>query len=626
MVEWFFSAMKQYPEIAIFLALAFGYYFGKFTFKGIGLGAVTATLIAGVVIGQIGITINQPLKAFAFLMFLFAVGYGVGPQFVRGIARDGVPQAVFSVVQCVFSLLAIVLIAKVAGYDLGYAAGLYSGSQTISAAMGLSTDAINRLGLPPDQAKALIDSMPVAYAVSYMFGTMGSAIVIAVLGPKLLGIDLVAACKDYEEKFGGTKKEVGGAGTAWHRWVLRAYKVQPAGKAAGVPAAELDSMLPDARSFVQRISRGGKMIDATADTVLQEGDVVAVAAGRGARVTDKVRRAGRAAGLRVAEIESMVPDARIFVQRIRRGGQIIDATADTVLQEGDVVAVAGEGEVLVRVLQGAVEVDDRELLAVPIEGVDVLVTNKEVDGKTLAELAQRPSARGVFLRKITRGATATDIPILPSTKINRGDLLTIVGRTQDTAAATKLLGVADRPTDITDMAFVAGAVVVGGLIGALVVNVAGVPLTLSTAGGALIAGIIGGWLRSVRPSFGRIPTPTVWFMNSVGLNIFIAIVGISAGPGFVNGLKTQGIGLFLWGALATTIPLVLGMFVAKYLFRFHDALNLGIVSGARTTTASLGLVCDQAKSQIPALGYTVTYAVGNTLLTIWGMVVIMLLS
>ena len=176
------------------------------------------------------------------------------------------------------------------------------------------------------------------------------------------------------------------------------------------------------------------------------------------------------------------------------------------------------------------------------------------------------------------------------------------------------------------MAFVGAAIVVGALIGALVFKVAGVPLTLSTAGGALIAGIIGGWLRSVRPTFGRIPTPTVWFMNSVGLNIFIAIVGISAGPGFVNGLKTQGIGLFLWGALATTVPLVLGMFIAKYLFKFHDALTLGIVSGARTTTASLGLVCDSAKSQIPALGYTVTYAVGNTLLTIWGMVIIMLLS
>ncbi len=562
-MDWLFSTLKQYPEIAIFLSLALGYYFGKFTYKGIGLGSVTSTLIAGVVIGQIGITINQPLKAFAFLMFLFAVGYGVGPQFVRGIAKDGLPQALFSVVMCVFCLITAVVVAQVAGYDLGYAAGLYSGSQTISAAMGLSTDAINRLGVAPEQAKALIDSMPIAYAVTYMFGTMGSAIVIALLGPALLRIDLVAACRDYEEKQGGGKKEIGGPGTAWNRWAVRAYKVQSGGKAAG---------------------------------------------------------------LRVAEAEGMVPDARLFILRIRRDGQIMEATSDTVLKEGDVVAVAGEREVLVTVLQAAVEVEDRELLAVPVEGVDVLVTNKDVDGKTLTELAGRPDARGVFLRKITRGATATDIPILPNTQINRGDLLTLVGRTQDTAAATKMLGVADRPTDVTDMAFVGAAIVIGGLIGALVFKVAGVPLTLSTAGGALIAGIVGGWLRSVRPTFGRIPTPTVWFMNSVGLNIFIAIVGISAGPGFVNGLKTQGIGLFLWGVVATTVPLVLGMFSAKYLFRFHDALTLGIVSGSRTTTASLGLVCDIAKSQVPALGYTVTYAVGNTLLTIWGMVIIMLLS
>src|SRR5215207_11484809 len=219
-MDWFTTTLKQYPEIAIFLTLAIGYFFGKFTFRGIGLGAVTATLLAGVVIGQIGITISQPLKAFVFLMFLFAVGYAVGPQFVRGIAKDGVPQAVFAVVQCVLCLLVPVVVAKIAGYDLGYAAGLYSGSQTISAAMGLSTDAINRVGLPEDQAKQLLNSMPIAYAVSYMFGTVGSALVIAVLGPKLLGINLVGACKDYAEKFGGTK-EMGGAGTAWHRWELR---------------------------------------------------------------------------------------------------------------------------------------------------------------------------------------------------------------------------------------------------------------------------------------------------------------------------------------------------------------------------------------------------------------------
>ncbi len=299
MIEWFFTTLKTYPEIAIFLTLALGYYFGKFTFKGIGLGAVTATLLAGVLIGQIGITISTPLKAFAFLMFLFAVGYGVGPQFVRGVAKDGLPQALFAVVQCVLCLGAVVVCAKLAGYDLGYAAGLYAGSQTISASMGLATDAINRLGMAADKTKALLDNMPVAYAVSYMFGTVGSAIVIALVGPKLLGINLPAACKEYEEKQGGTK-EMGGAGSAWNRFELRAFRVQPG---------------------------------------------------------------GRAVGLRVAEAEASVPDARIFILRIRRNGQIEEATSDTVLREGDVGAVAGPRDVLVNVLGAATqEVEDPELL------------------------------------------------------------------------------------------------------------------------------------------------------------------------------------------------------------------------------------------------------------------------
>jgi putative transport protein len=579
--SWFAATLRQYPEIAIFLVLALGYYFGKFTFRGIGLGSVTATLLAGVIIGQLGLTISQPLKAFSFLMFLFAVGYGVGPQFVRGVAKDGVPQALFSVVQCVFCLIIPVAIAKIAGYDLGYAAGLYSGSQTISAALGLSTDAINRLGLPADQSKQLIDSMPIAYAVTYLFGTVGSALVIALLGPALLRINLRAACKDYEEKQGGTR-EFGGPGSAWHRWEMRAFRVQPGGIVNGLLATEAEALLPDARVFILRLRRNGVIQEAPADMKLAEGDVVAVAGTR----------------------ESLI---RIAAERVKlaavSGGRAMEVISD----------VAGE-------------TDDPELLNVPVEGVDVYVTNKEVDGKTLAELALRPSARGVFLRKITRGAVATSIPILPNTKIFRGDILTIVGRTQETSAAIRDLGVPDRATNVADVAFIGAGITVGALIGSLVWKVAGVPLTLSTAGGALISGIICGWIRSVHPKFGRIPTPTVWFMNSVGLNIFIAIVGISAGPGFVNGLRTQGIGLFLWGALATTLPLIFGMFIAKYIFRFHDALTLGILSGARTTTASLGLVCDLADSQVPALGYTVTYAVGNTLLTIWGMVLIILMT
>ena len=563
MIDWFVHTLRSYPEIAVFLSLALGYYFGSFTYKGLGLGAVTATLIAAVIIGQLGITIGSPLKPFFFLMFLFAIGYGVGPQFVRGIAQDGLPQALFAVVVCFFCLGAAYFGAKLAGYNVGSAAGLYAGSQTISASMGLATDAINRLGLSPEETKKLLDAMPVAYAVSYIFGTIGSAIVLALIGPALLGIDLEAACKTYEEKHGG-KKQSGGPGTAWYQFELRAYRVQV-----------------------------------------------------GAQIVGKT----------VQQAEALLPEHRVFIQRIRRGDTIMDATADTVIQEGDIVAIAGRRDVLVNLIGAkAEEVNDRELLAVPVEGVDVYVTSKEVDGKTLAELSGSPGARGLFLRRIVRGATATDIPIMADTQLQRGDIVTIVGRTPDVAAGTKMLGYPDRATDVADVAFIGGAITIGALLGAMVYKVGSVPLTLSTSGGVLIAGLFFGWLRSVRPTFGRIPSSTVWFMNSVGLNVFIAVVGISSGPGFVAGLQQLGFSLFLWGVAVTTVPLILAMYVGKYLFRFDDAILLGACSGARTTTASLGMINDRAKSQIPGLGYTVTYAVGNTLLTVWGMVLVMLLA
>jgi putative transport protein len=563
MIDWFVQTLRSYPEIAIFLSLALGYYFGSFTYKGLGLGAVTATLIAAVIIGQLEIKIGSPLKPTFFLMFLFAIGYGVGPQFVRGIAQDGIPQALFAVVVCFFCLGAAYLGAKLAGYSVGSAAGLYAGSQTISASMGLATDAINRLGLSPEEAKKTLDAMPVAYAVTYIFGTIGSAIVLALIGPALLGIDLEVACKRFEEKHGG-KKEAGGPGTAWHQFELRAY----------------------------RIRAGGQIVGKT-----------------------------------VQQAEALLPEQRVFMQRIRRGDTIMEATADAVFCEGDIVAVAGRRDVLVNLIGStAEEVNDRELLAVPIEGVDVYVTSKEVDGKTLAELAGSPSARGLFLRKIVRGATATDIPILPNTQLQRGDVVTLVGRTPDIVAGTKMLGHPDRATDVADVAFIGGAITIGALLGALVYKVGSVPLTLSTSGGVLIAGLFFGWLRSVKPTFGRIPSPTVWFMNSVGLNVFIAVVGLSSGPSFVAGLQQLGFSLFLWGVAVTTVPLILAMYVGKYLFRFDDAIVLGACSGARTTTASLGMINDRAKSQIPGLGYTVTYAVGNTLLTVWGMVLVILLT
>jgi putative transport protein len=561
-MDWFVATLRQYPEIALFLSLGIGYWVGGKSFKGFSLGAVTATLLAAIAIGQLGIKVSPDLKATFFLLFLFAIGYGVGPQFVRGITKDGVPQAIFSVIVCVFCLGASVVVAKVAGYDAGAAAGLFAGSQTISASMGLATDAINRLGVSADQAKAMLDIMPTAYAITYIFGTVGSAIVIAMLGPILLRINLKKACKEYEEAHGG-KRALGGLGDAWQAYQVRAFKIAADSQVVGKTVDQIEGMFPN--------------------------------------------------------------ESRMYVLRVRRGETIHDATVGFVLQTGDVASVVGPREEVVSLVgRASPEVDDPELLSAPIEGIDVYVTNKNADGKTLEELGKLPGARGVYLRAIKRGLTETAIPILADTKLYRGDVISLVGRSQDTTAAGKALGVIDRPTDIADVAFIGLAITVGALIGAIVIKVAGVPITLSTAGGALIMGIVFGWYRATRPTFGRIPSATLWFMNSVGLNMFIAVIGLTAGPKFVAGLQQLGFGLFLWGVVATTVPLILAMFLGKYVFRFHDAITLGAVSGARTTTASLGMLTDAAQSQVPGLGYTVTYAVGNTLLTIWGMFIVML--
>src|SRR3954470_9987853 len=241
--DWFADTLRRYPEIAIFLSLGIGYWVGGKTYKGIGLGAVTATLLAAVVIGQLGITISPNVKSTFFLIFLFAVGYGVGPQFVRGVAKDGMPQAVFAVVVAVFCLAAAYVGALLAGYDLGSAAGLYAGSQTISASMGLATDAINRLGRSADDTKKLLDMMPVAYAVTYIFGTVGSALVIAMLGPKLLGFNLEDACKDYETKMGG-KSNASTAGTAWHHFEMRTFRIPAGARIAGMTVGEAERLFP----------------------------------------------------------------------------------------------------------------------------------------------------------------------------------------------------------------------------------------------------------------------------------------------------------------------------------------------------------------------------------------------
>jgi putative transport protein len=327
----------------------------------------------------------------------------------------------------------------------------------------------------------------------------------------------------------------------------------------------------------------------------------------------------------VGELEARPKEARVFISRIRREGKIIEAESDTVVREGDVVAVLTRSELhTARGREIGAEVDDKELLSFPIEVLDVVVTNKSFAGKTITDLAALEFARGVFLKKLTR--TGEPMPFSPATRVERGDVLTLVGATRDVARAAKELGYADRQTVMTDMIFVGLGIVLGGFMGLLTLTVAGLPLTLTASGGALIMGLIFGWLRAVHPTFGRIPGSAMWIFDTVGLTVFMACVGLAAGPSFFSGLQKSGISLVFVGLVIAILPHAVSILFGRYVLRMNPVIVLGACCGAGTITAALRAVQEEADSDLPALGYTVPYAIGNIVLTAWGPVLVAMMT
>ena len=564
-MEWIINQLRERPELAIFLTLFLGFWLGKLRIGKFSLGTVTSVLLVGVLVGQLKIDVPGPIKSVFFLLFLFAVGYKVGPQFFRGLKKDGLPQVGFAVLMCVSVLVVTWLLALVMGYNPGEAAGLLAGSQTISAVIGVAEDTMANMGLDEAQRQSYINIIPVSYAVTYVFGTAGSAWVLSSLGPKLLGgLEKVkAACKELEAKMGSSEADEPGFMHAARPVTFRAYKIEN-----------------------EWFKQGRRVID--------------------------------------LEMYFQKDGKRLFVERLRKQGVVRDVAPNTVLNIGDEVVLSGRREFVIGEEDWiGNEVQDAQLLDFPAETLPVTVTKKTFAGKTVANIRRHKFMHGVSIRSIKRAGI--EIPVLAQTKLDAGDVIEVVGTKQEVESAAAQIGYVDRPTHQTDMIFVGLGILIGGLFGALSIHIGGVPISLSTSGGALIAGLFFGWLRSKHPTFGRIPEASLWVLNNVGLNMFIAVVGIAAGPSFVQGFRDVGLSLFIVGAIATTLPLIIGLLLGKYVFKFHPAITLGCCAGARTTTAALGAIQDAVESETPALGYTVTYAVGNTLLIIWGVVIVLLI-
>ena len=565
-MEWVIHLLRQHSELAIFLTIAAGFWIGKIKVGQFSLGIVTSVLLVGVLVGQLDITIEEPVKSVFFLLFLFAIGYKVGPQFFRGLKKDGLPQVGFAVLMCVGCLVITWILALIMGYNAGEAAGLLAGAQTISAVIGVADDTINGLNISTEQKNNMINIIPVAYAVTYIYGTAGSAWVLSSLGPKMLGgLEKVkAACKELEAKMGTSEADEPGFEHARRPVVFRAYTIENNWFGNGKTVEQLESYF---------ISQG----------------------------------------------------KRLFVERMRHNHTIInEILPGQLLQKGDEVVLSGRREFAIGEEDWiGEEVIDPQLLDFPVEVLPVMIHKKPYANQKLEFIRKQPFMHGVSVRRIKRAGI--DIPVFAQTMDDSGDTLELVGLKKEVETAAKQLGYIDRPTNATDMVFVGIGILIGGVIGALAIHIGGVPISLSTSGGALIAGLVFGWLRSKHPTFGQIPESSLWVLNNVGLNMFIAVVGISAGPSFIQGLKEVGPMLFIIGILATSLPLLLGLILARYVFHFHPALALGCTAGARTTTAALGAIQEAVGSETPSLGYTVTYAVGNTLLIIWGVVIVLLM-
>ncbi|MEG2514734.1 MAG: aspartate-alanine antiporter, partial [Bacteroidaceae bacterium] len=285
-MEWIVTLLREHPELAIFLTVGIGFWVGKFKIKQVSLGTVTSVLLVGVIIGQLNIEVGGPVKSVFFLLFLFAIGYKVGPQFFRGLKKDGLPQVAFAAVMCVFCLLVPWALAKLMGYNMGEAAGLLAGSQTISAVIGVASDTINNMNISAAEKQNFVNVIPVAYAVTYVFGTAGSAWVLASIGPKMLGgLEKVKkACNELESQMGETEFDQPGFINAERPVVFRAYKIENEWFGIGKTVEMLESYFIQngKRLFVERVRKSDKNIiqDIKASLLLENGDEIVLSGRR----------------------------------------------------------------------------------------------------------------------------------------------------------------------------------------------------------------------------------------------------------------------------------------------------------------------------------------------------------
>lgn len=550
------------PIAVLFVTVGLGYLIGKLKVGPIQLGGVCGTLIVALLIGQTGCQMRGDLKEVAFALFIFAMGYSGGPQFFANLNRSSLRYIVLPIIEALLVLTIVLAAVPLFGLDAGTAAGLAAGAATESAVVGTAAEALKHLGLPDAEVQRMEANIATAYTLTYLVGLISIVFFTSQVAPALLRINLREASKALEAKL-------------------------------GVASGDDDEInLPTLPRLV----------------------------GRAHVVKD-------ANGMSVADVEAQL-GGRTVISRILRNGEAVDATPEDTLVTGDIVVVLGLRRFALRagsVVGPEIQLPEAHADDLQLSELAVIVNKKAINGRTMGELAKRPGARrarGVFVQSIMRSGHV--LPLTPATVVQYGDLVTLVGTEPELSEAGAALGNELRRSGVTDLVFLAFGILAGLMIGALSARLWGIPVSLGSGGGALVSGLVCGWINAKRPAIGHMPDHAVQLLKDLGLAVFVACVGLSAGPEAISLIREHGAVLPLIGLLVSLGPACLSLWVGHKILKIEGPLLVGAIAGQHVSTPAISAILGSSGSSVPLLGYTVTYAIANVLLPVLGPIIVSL--
>ena len=551
-----FSDIAHYlianPVISIFICLALGYLIGKLKIKSFTIGATVGTLLVGLLISLVfkgagTYEIDGTVKTIFFSLFIFAIGYEVGPSFFASLKSSGLKIIILSLFFAVAAFVVSIVLFKAFGIGAGEAGGILAGSLTQSAILGTADSTMKGM-LSGTELKTAESQMAIAYALTYVFGTVGVVVFLKNGAAKLIGVNLTDTVKKKIDQ------------TNFHE------------------SSSENTVVGNIKARAFCIENGAEFIGKT-----------------------------------IGSVEEQYEDDLTITQIIRKGKKV-SLAPDVQLLEGDTVTIIGLLDAVLHFeAPGMKETDDSEALKLDVIKQEIVLTNH-----FSLDVIKHLSENGIVISERKR-----DNNILSEDQALKAlDHLTLVGPKALITKVVKKLGyVKDTGTE-TDVSFISMGLVFGLLIGAISFVVSGIPITLGSGGGALIGGLLFGYYQDKHSNYGLMPKATRWFCKSVGLNLFIAIVGLTSGASFLSALQSMGVKVLLIGVLVTILPHIASVYFGKFVLKLDAVDIIGALCGAGTCTAALNGVVEEYDSSIFAVAYTPGYAMGNILLTVLGPLVV----